>query len=158
MAENLRTMTPNAMVYRSALSPDTAANLATYGRLYTWYDAAGGTETPERIDGYVRGICPNGWHLPTVQEINVLRTHRSDDLYGEASWVTTGLNSTGFNALPAGFYNAAAGRFEGLHSVTYMHGDSEATAFSVVYYCCRIMEWHYAPGNAYSVRCVKDCE
>lgn len=159
MAENLRTMTPNAMVYRSALSPDTVANLATYGRLYTWYDAAGGTN-PEPIDGYVRGVCPNGWHLPTAKEINVLMTNSSDALRSESYWAipADGANSTGFNALPAGYYNAAAQRFEGLHSTTLFHGDTPSSLFSLEYYCCKILPDQQTLQNGYSVRCVKDCE
>lgn len=159
MAENLRTMTPNAMVYRSALSPDTVANLATYGRLYTWYDAADGTN-PEPIDGYVRGVCPNGWHLPTAKEINVLMTNSSDALRSESYWAipADGANSTGFNALPAGYYNSSTQRFEGLHSSTYFHGDTEETTFGIEYYCCKILPDQQTLQNGYSVRCVKDCE
>lgn len=160
MAENLRTPTANAMVYQSVISPNTDANLATYGYLYTWHDAAGGTDTPECIDGYVRGICPNGWHLPTAKEINVLMTNSSDALRSESYWAipAEGANSTGFNALPAGYYNAAAQRFEGLHSTTLFHGDTPNSVFSLEYFCCKILPDQQTLQNGYSVRCVKDCE
>ena len=160
MAENLRTQTPNAMSYQSAVSPDAAQNMATYGYLYTWFDAAGGTDNPEPIDGYVRGVCPNGWHLPTAKEINVLMTNSSDALRSESYWAipAEGANSTGFNALPAGYYNAAAQRFEGLHSTTLFHGDTPSSLFSLEYYCCKILPDQQTLQNGYSVRCVKDCE
>ncbi len=160
MAENLRTPTANAMVYQSVISPNTDANLATYGYLYTWHDAAGGTNNPEPIDGYVRGVCPNGWHLPTAKEINVLMTNSSDALRSESYWAipAEGANSTGFNALPAGYYNAAAQRFEGLHSTTLFHGDTPNSVFSIDYYCCKITPNQQTLQNGYSVRCVKDCE
>jgi len=159
MTENLRTPTPGALAYSSTLSPDEQANAQNYGFLYTWREAAGGTDDPQRINGYVRGICPNGWHLPTVREINVLRTNSADALSAEGAWPgLTGNNASGFNALPAGYFNGSSQRFEGLHSITYFHGDSEETAFSIRYYCCTVMPEHEGVGNAYSVRCVKDCE
>jgi len=159
MTENLRTPTPGALAYSSTLSPDEQANAQNYGFLYTWREAAGGTDDPQRINGYVRGICPNGWHLPTVREINVLRTNSADALSAEGAWPgLTGNNASGFNALPAGYFNGSSQRFEGLHSITYFHGDSEETAFSIRYYCCTVIPEHEGVGNAYSVRCVKDCE
>ena len=159
MAENLRKQTTNAMVYQSALSPNTEENLATYGYLYTWHDAAGGTDTPERIDGYVRGICPNGWHLPTEAEINVLMTNTMFALSSDSLWVNSiGTNSTGFNALPAGYYNATSQRFEGLHAETFFMGDTQSTAFHFEYYCCKISNNVNLHNNNASIRCVKDCE
>ena len=159
MAENLRTQSPNAMMYQSVVRPDSDANFATYGYLYTWHDAAGSTDDPERIDGYVRGICPNGWHLPTEKEINVLLTHSAQEHSSDSLWVTPfGTNSTGFNALPAGTYNFAANRFEGLGTETMFMGDSQATAFHFSYHCCKITNGVNIYNNGASVRCVKDCE
>jgi len=160
MAENLRTQTPNAMIYKSTVSPDEQANLATYGYLYTWHDAAGGIDSPVRDEnGYVRGICPNGWHLPTEKEINVLRTHTAEALSSDNLWVTPfGNNSTGFNALPAGTFNYAADRFQGLHTETMFMGDTQATAFHFGYFCCKITANVNIYNNGASVRCVKDCE
>jgi uncharacterized protein (TIGR02145 family) len=158
MKENLRTETAGSMVYQSAMYPDVDANLQTFGRLYTWHAAAGGTDNPERVDGYVRGVCPNGWHLPTLAEINVLRTHAAEALYDDSKWMSTGDNTSGFNALPAGMFNADAQRFESLGAHTYFHGDTPATAFGIEYYCCRIVPDISNSANAYSVRCVKDIE
>ena len=160
MAENLRKPTPNAMIYQSGLNPNMDNNLATYGYLYTWHDAAGDTDSPEQVNGYVQGICPDGWHLPTEQEINVLMTNSADALRSDSLWVNTieGANSTGFNALPAGYYNAVAQRFEGLRSTTRFHGDTPNSVFSIDYYCCKITPNQQTLQNGYSVRCVKDCE
>ncbi len=159
MTENLRTEVPHAMTYRSSVSTDAEANAQTYGYLYTWHVAAGGTDTPQRINGYVRGICPNGWHLPTTAEINVLRTHSAESLSSEDLWVNQfGTNASGFNARPAGFYNAALDRFEALHSETWFHGDTSSSAFGLQYHCCTVPFDKQAQQNAFSVRCVKDCE
>ena len=159
MTENLRTPAPNAMIYRSTLSNNLQINFQTYGYLYTWHDAAGGTDTPERVNGYVRGICPEGWHLPTVKEINVLRTHRAENLSSENLWVNHfGTNASGFNAHPAGFYNATLNRFEGLYSETWFHGDTSSSAFGLQSHCCTVPFGLQSDQNAFSVRCVKDCE
>ncbi len=159
MTENLRTEVPHAMTYRSSVSTDAEANAQTYGYLYTWHVAAGGTDTPQRINGYVRGICPNGWHLPTTAEINVLRTHSAESLSSEDLWVNQfGTNASGFNARPAGFYNATLDRFEALHSETWFHGDTSSSAFGLQYHCCTVPFDKQSQQNAFSVRCVKDCE
>jgi uncharacterized protein (TIGR02145 family) len=42
---------------------DDPANCVTYGGLYTWNEAMGG-ETDETS----RGICPDGWHIPSDPE------------------------------------------------------------------------------------------
>ena len=105
-----------------------AANCAKYGRLYTW---AAAMDSPGIIPGNsangcgdgkdcnlgnvkVRGVCPEGWHLPDTTEWNALRT-------AVGGWATAGkmLKSTegwndydgtsgngsdaySFSALPAG--------------------------------------------------------
>lgn len=159
MAENLRTLTPEAKGYVSTLSPDLAANVGAFGYLYTWHDAAGSTDTPERIGGYVRGICPVGWHLPTVAEINVLRTNTAEELSSTDLWaVANGTNASGFNALPAGYYNGNLQRFEGLHSSTWFHGDTPQSVFHISYHCCSVFPNLESHQSAFSVRCVKDCE
>lgn len=43
------------------------ANCATYGGLYSWLEATRGSKTAS-----ARGICPNGWHIPTDREFNDL--------------------------------------------------------------------------------------
>ena len=159
MAENLRKQTPDAMVYQSVLTPNTEENLATYGYLYTWHDAVGGTNTPERVNGYIKGICPNGWHLPTEAEISVLTTNTMSELSNDSLWVKAfGTNSTGFNALPAGIYNATANRFEGIRSEAVFMGDTQNTSFRFEHSCCRITNNVNIQNNGASIRCVKDCQ
>ncbi len=159
MTENLRTRTAGAMAYSTATSPDGEANVQKYGYLYTWHDAAGGTDDPQRVNGYVRGICPTGWHLPTVREINVLMTNTTEALSSDSDWVdNTGTNASGFNALPAGYFNGASGRFEALHADAWFHGDTYGNAFSLQYFCCKVLPNMESRQSAFSVRCVKDCE
>jgi uncharacterized protein (TIGR02145 family) len=39
-------------------------NSDTYGRLYNWYAVDNSS-----------GLCPEGWHVPTSEEYNALKTH-----------------------------------------------------------------------------------
>jgi uncharacterized protein (TIGR02145 family) len=81
-----------------------------YGGLYQWNEMMQYQTTPG-----VQGICPNGWHLPTIDEWSVL----SDFLGGEAiaggkmkepgleHWTDPNVgatNESGFTALPGGYY------------------------------------------------------
>ncbi len=43
-------------------------NVPTYGYLYNWRAAMGGTPRSEEIPSVVQGICPIGWHIPTATE------------------------------------------------------------------------------------------
>ncbi|WP_073158769.1 fibrobacter succinogenes major paralogous domain-containing protein [Fibrobacter sp. UWH5] len=101
-----------------------ASNCDKYGRLYTWsavMDSAaqfsvnagtkcgyGKTCTPNSPH---RGICPEGWHVPTNEEYSTLYTYIGGSsatgslLKSTSGWSNSG-NGTdkyGFSVLPAGF-------------------------------------------------------
>ena len=159
MAENLRYKSHGARAYSSTLSPDGEANVAVFGYLYTWEDAANlpsPNAAPVYINGYVHGICPDGWHLPTYAEINVLHTYDAFALKSYEKWVDEGYNTSQFNALPAGSYKANVDRCEGLLTEAWFHGDTNNSAFCIQYKCCRTTLNKAAGNNAYSVRCVKN--
>jgi len=44
------------------------SNLTTYGYLYNWYAAMGGSSSSASNPSNVQGVCPNGWHLPSDAE------------------------------------------------------------------------------------------
>ena len=81
MAQNLNYETAN-----SYCNNNDASNCTKYGRLYTWaaaMDSAGTWSANGKGCGYnktcsptypVRGVCPDGWHLPTQAEWNTLFT------------------------------------------------------------------------------------
>lgn len=150
-----------SMIYSSVTRPDEAANLATYGRLYTWAAATG------TIDGtkpYVQGICPCGWHIPTVAEIEALYEIPADDLRSTDLWITpnTNTNASGFTSLPAGFYDPDLYRFEDMGAITYYWSDvnpsaaGSTTALKIPYYCDHIEIVTRPAAAGYSVRCVMD--
>lgn len=71
-------------------------NNETFGKLYNWYAV---TDS--------RGICPKGWHIPSAQEWQILQDFlggfkvAGDKLKSTEIW--NGIDSYGFDALPAGY-------------------------------------------------------
>lgn len=157
---------PMALIY----SPGEDVNEGIYGRLYTWYSAVnipeGSTSTPPLDDdGFVRGICPAGWHIPAIPETVALESHTTYELHSPNLWfVEAGANTTGFTLLPAGFFNSATDRFErlGLEARLWKTNSDNTTshkssAISTTYYCNTVITISDADAaDAYSVRCVKN--
>ena len=147
-------------IYNTPVHSDEAANLATYGRLYTWAAATG---TPSS-GTFTQGICPCGWHIPTEAEMEALATVPADDLRSTELWLTpnTNTNASGFTALPAGYYNGALDAFEGMLGITYLWSDkpvvdgSTSKAVKIPYYCDHLEIEVRSNNDAYSVRCVMD--
>ena len=157
-----------------------AANCTKYGRLYTWaaaMDSVGTWSANGKGCGYgktcsptypVRGVCPEGWHLPTQTEWNTLFTAvGGQSTAGKMLKSTSGWNGSGngtdaysFSALPAGG-RYDDGNFYGEGSSAYFWGSSEYDSD----YAFR-MYLYYGRGLAdldsrdkdygFSVRCVKD--
>ena len=81
---------------------DDANNCTKYGALYTWdeamkYATAAGTQ----------GICPSGWHIPTIDEYDSLLVSENSDAnalksVGQGLNGGAGTNLSGFSALLAG--------------------------------------------------------
>lgn len=166
--QNLRTSHGSASSYKNE-----TANGETYGLLYPWYAAVNvepdGSEEPTAdADGYVQGICPSGWHLPTEVEFAALGTEKTQDLRSTTLWVdpraSENTNSTGFTALPAGKYNSSLSRFEGLGtetswwSTTFNKPGSIITTAKVFvcgWYCEGLLNDILPIKDKVSVRCVK---
>lgn len=153
-----------SMIYHSAMYPDEVRNDTTYGRLYTWASAvnadADGHIAP--VDGYVQGICPDGWHVPTETEMAALKALSAEEIRTAELWYApnNNTNRTGFTALPAGKYNAALLRFEGLGTQTDWWmvplATTTPTSLQLQYYCNTPIDGHPAANDGLSVRCVKN--
>ncbi len=52
-------------------------NVAVYGYLYNWSAAIGKESPSDANPSGVQGICPDGWHLPSIPEFNDLELHVS---------------------------------------------------------------------------------
>ncbi|MBR3668427.1 MAG: fibrobacter succinogenes major paralogous domain-containing protein [Fibrobacter sp.] len=133
MAENLNYLyyfkaKEDSIVVPDYCYNDTASYCDKYGRLYQWsaaMDSAavfsdGGKGCGQFADceskAPVRGVCPKGWHLPSVEEfVKLLDAVGGDLIAGDtlkstSGWETVGYgeiaNGTddyGFTALPGGF-------------------------------------------------------
>lgn len=157
-----------ALVYAADPFPDVIENESVYGRLYTWYSAVnvpeGSAAAPiADANGFVQGICPVGWHIPTIVEMNALESRSAEDIRSTERWITpnSNTNSTGFSELPAGRFNASQDRFERLLTETDLWSTAvpapnAATALSSAYYCDTPLPTTLNANDAVSVRCVKN--
>lgn len=164
------TVIAGAKVYK-----DVAANLPVYGHLYTWRSAVGVSEYGSTLpvpndEGYVQGICPHGWHIPTTAEMEDLHTVSVPDLNATTLWITpnasNNTNASGFTAVPAGKYNASLLRYEGLGSeadwwsASGAYDPSTHTTTANVYvcawYCDGTITKTISANDAVSVRCVRN--
>ena len=100
MAQNLNIETEKSFCFN-----DDSSNCTKYGRLYTWaaaMDSAGEWSSNGKGCGYksecsamspVRGVCPNGWHLPTKAEFETLFSAvGGDSVAGKMLKSTSGWN------------------------------------------------------------------
>ena len=149
--------------YESFMHPDADANIAVFGRLYDFASAV--KDSADNGHGHVQGACPDGWHLPTPAQYSALLGMDATTLKTSEYWIDGGgNNSTGFAWLPAGRYNGAATRFEGLLASSWfwsVDGTGEnlkVYSFCTRYSCDTVMEDSPANGSAYSIRCVKEKE
>ena len=130
MAENLNYayLQPTAELDSSSLCYDNdPKNCKKYGRLYLWSAAMDSATENTGKCGFLgicdyetktctvecnrdgtRGVCPEGWHLPSRWEFEALSQAvggKSQALKSRDGWQSNnGVDSYGFDAKPAGFY------------------------------------------------------
>jgi uncharacterized protein (TIGR02145 family) len=141
---------------------------AEYGGLYTWSGMMRGTAADNNTVGTTQGICPVGWHIPTLQEWNTLINYLGEPVSaiklkeaGESHWKkgNVATNESGFTALPGGmwdgyafglknshgFYWTASNDGFGLHYALQIEYNAEKGFFKL-----------YQGKEAASVRCVRN--
>jgi uncharacterized protein (TIGR02145 family) len=136
------------------------SNVATYGRLYTWFAI---TDS--------RNVCPRGWHVPTDEEWTTLTDYLGGESVaggklketGSTHWLNaTGTNESGFTALPGGIRNSF-GYFYIIGAQGYWWS---ATEYDVYPFCAwyrylnlytnNVLRYGDSEKVGYSVRCLKD--
>jgi uncharacterized protein (TIGR02145 family) len=158
-----------AKPYYSTQSPDVVENENTYGRLYTWYSAVGVPEGSNEMPipnnkGYIQGVCPEGYHIPSQEEFNLLiKAYTVEELKSEDLWLVPGNNHSGFDAKPAGKFNGLKNRFEDLRAFTgYWSSEAPtpstlyANYFYITYFCDALQEEQAPKTDGLSVRCIWD--
>jgi len=163
---------------------DNPANCTKYGRLYTWaaaMDSVGTWSTNGKGCGYgkrctptypVRGVCPEGWHLPTKAEFETLFTAVGGSstagrmLKSTSGWNDSkgrdgnGTDAYAFSALPAGyrdFYgNISLGGSKAYFWSSTERNSNYAYIMLLFYYDDYAYLENYDKYYGYSVRCLKD--
>ena len=84
---------------------DDSTNCEKYGGLYQWNEAM-----QYQTGSIPKGICPSGWHIPTLFEFNALSTKLGDSSnalkdIGQGTGEGVGTNTSGFTALLAGYHH-----------------------------------------------------
>ena len=111
MAENLNYEVEN----QSSCQFNLPEECLKYGRYYSWAGAVGKSEEECGrgkecgLTGIVRGVCPEGWHLPDTSEWRSLYLAMRENVHemqaiGWEKWPYA-LDMYGFSALPAGHYH-----------------------------------------------------
>ena len=164
-----------------------ASNCEIYGRLYTWAAAMDGAGLVDPagagvgcgygkicgVSGSVRGICPEGWHLPSYDEWETLFTavggssKAGTALKSQTGWKSqTGdaadRDAYGFSALPAGRRNGGgnfinAGDYANFWSASQYEGNSYSAYYVFLYYYDEKARRDYLnKGHGFSVRCLQN--
>lgn len=182
MAQNLNFVTDNSWCF--VADP---ANCAKYGRLYTWaaaMDSVGEWSTNGKGCGYgkecsvtspVRGICPEGWHLPSRAEWDALivavdgsiTEYEKDNVAGtklksQTGWSNSGngTDTFGFSALPGGStYSGGGYDNEGYYANFWSSTENDsgsAYLMDLSYGYGSATLYYYYKNLGFSVRCLKD--
>lgn len=174
MAENMNyydTLAAPNMIGLTGCSDDVDSCEAT-GRLYYWHAAMNlvhGTkdEFVSQTCAPVQGICPAGWHIPSLEEWHELAryaTYKNDGAFGvglkaETGWWTRPNydDMFGFSASPVTWTTDEAAYF--------VTSDASGSGSSVVIFYGINFYYNYdspeiirstMKGRSYSVRCMKD--
>lgn len=159
MAENLNYKVDSSFCY------DRQENSCSkYGRLYRWTAVISNPENDS-----VQGICPSGWHLPSMAEwetlISVAGGQAGKILKSTSGWNHrgNGTDAFSFSALPAGYWFGGFGDEEGSSANFWSSTeyDSESVYYMSLDYrmdtvFLRRGSKYDAYSFGFSVRCVKD--
>ncbi len=157
-------------------------NYNLYGVLYNWPAAMNGGIASNLNPSGVQGVCPAGWHLPSMPEwIQLVDYLGGEDVAakklmeaGTTHWQgdTGATNEAGFTALPGGalingwglgfFNNDAAWWTSTRWYLVYENGNPKSYSYPAIsgyssqFTFLGIYDWDTPLGSGFSVRCVKD--
>jgi uncharacterized protein (TIGR02145 family) len=136
------------------------ANDAIYGKLYNWYAVADN-----------RGLCPNGWHVPTDNDWKSLTNYLGGEFEaggkikstGTTNWNspnTSATNESSFSALPGGYRNIGGSflnvRLDAFFWSATEYDSNYAWARSLNYFDSYVSRTFYYKTLGASVRCLMD--
>jgi uncharacterized protein (TIGR02145 family) len=139
---------------------DNPAYCASNGALYQWDEAMQYSTTPG-----VQGICPPGWHIPTLAEYETLSASvysngNSLKAVGQGTGAGAGSNSSGFTALLSG-RRYSNGTFGGSAGIGVFWCSTQYNSFYANYMHLYNTGSNYGLTDlskkyGFSIRCVKD--
>ena len=156
-----------------------SASVSTYGYLYNWSAFINGAHPDSVGNVDVQGVCPAGWHLPSLSEWNQLINHvKSQPSYlcnggsnniakalaSKTGWAndsdgcTVGNhpennNATGFNGQPSGGRYSYDTQF-GQYANFWMYSATGDNTFQLAYWDYEIWKANNSKSSASSVRCI----
>lgn len=171
----------NDLVVEKYCYNDLEGNCDTDGGLYQWAEAM---KLPSRCnteecsnlisEGYHQGVCPVGWHIPTVSEWNLLtntlggvsiagKTMKVNNT-GFLAWESTENNdgnSSGYSGVPTGYRDSESGGFKDRAAAAFYWESSEINAQgarirSLYFISQTFAAFDYLKKYGFSVRCFKD--
>jgi uncharacterized protein (TIGR02145 family) len=178
MAENLNYAVAGSKCGNgSSLSDANTTTCDTYGRLYNWATAmvldasCNSSSCAYQVGSNHRGICPEGWHIPSNDDWNKLvnyieSSNSCSDCAASYLKATSGWNeggngtvNYGFSALPGGF--GSSGSFGGVGDYGYWWSASESSSDHTyrrrMNYGDEYVIWDSVDkGRMFSVRCLQD--
>ncbi len=179
MAQNLNySLNPGEQSWYGGGENYTEGDCSVYGRLYTWaaaMDSAAVFSNDGKGCGYgvecepnekVRGVCPEGWHLPSREEWLTLITamgglgKAGTALKSQTGWYNerNGMDAYGFSALPVGYRPPPGGFLQGYDARFW--SASEGNDYGAYFLYLIVSDYAHLGGNnkdfAFSVRCLLD--
>lgn len=133
-----------------------------WGGYYKWNEAMEYNSTPDN-----KGICPEGFHIPTKEEFKVLmesvrRNSNAIRAMGQGKDDGEGTNTTGFTALLVGSrshegkYDSNSLRFGIFWTSTETESGDNANAVILLDIDHAFYEGQLSKSDGYSIRCIKD--
>lgn len=142
--------------------PDSnASNQEDYGLLYNWVAVMNGAESSFSVPSNVQGICPDGWHVPSLQEWQTLISYVSTQgqytcggnnigkaLAGTSGWLNNPSspepmceigyhpernNATNFTGMPAGNFVGTRITNFGKYAIFWSSTSCDSSNVSVLY-------------------------
>ena len=171
MAENLnigglidmwQTPSNNGVIEKYCFD-DIESNCDTYGGLYKWNEMMEYSTTPES-----QGICPSGWHIPSIEEWQILVDfaggiwEAGDNLKSTFGWYLegNGTDDYGFRGLPAGGFNIYLQYdqlpYSGIFWTSTELDSDMAWYRMLVYYGNQVYQYEHLKEYAFSVRCIEN--
>ncbi|MFZ4523381.1 MAG: FISUMP domain-containing protein [Bacteroidales bacterium] len=136
-----------------------------WGGLYQWDELMGYTETSG-----VQGICPPGWHVPSIDDWKSLIRYYGGDksaggkLKSTLQWQTPNVgatNASGFSAYPGGYFDSMPQQWHDQYRQSYFWtseiiSKGTAVAVNLTYRDSGVDTYEEFQPSALSVRCIKN--